>query len=41
MFSRVIIVFGIVVPDLETVNFRVLCRTEQYEIREVEVLNVA
>lgn len=30
--------FGIVlVPDLETVNFTVLSRTEQYEIREVEV----
>lgn len=27
------------VPDLETVKFRVLKRTEQYEIREMEVYN--
>jgi hypothetical protein len=26
-----------VVPDLETVNFKVLSRNDQYEIREVEV----
>lgn len=25
------------VPDLETVKFKVLKRTDQYEIREVEV----
>lgn len=26
------------VPDLETIKFKVLSRTDQYEIREVEVL---
>lgn len=30
-------IFG-VVPDLETVKFKVLSRRDQYEIREVEVL---
>lgn len=29
------------VPDLETVNFRVLSRTDQYEIREVESYFIA
>lgn len=29
-----------VVPDLETMNFRVLSRTDRYEIREVEVVVV-
>lgn len=34
----VCILFGFdVVPDLETVNFKVLSRRDQYEIREVEV----
>lgn len=30
-------IFG-VVPDLETVKFKVLSRRDQYEIREIEVL---
>lgn len=27
----------VIVPDIETVNFKVLSRRNQYEIREVEV----
>ena len=39
LWDFVFVVFWVfdVVPDLETVNFKVLSRNDQYEIREVEV----
>lgn len=37
LMNLAIYLLGCVVPDLETVKFKVLSRRGQYEIREVEV----